>query len=57
MALVRTGQRSFGKSFDRSRLDSLTLGLDRHASRNLHKLPVAITRLRQAASGDRAVLP
>ena len=47
MALVRTGQRSFGKSFDRSRLDNLTLGLDRHASRNLHKLPVAITRLRR----------
>jgi amidase len=47
MALVRTGQRSFGKSFDRSRLDNLTLGLDRHASRNLHKLPVAIARLRR----------
>ena len=47
MALVRTGQRTFGKSFDRSRLDNLTLGLDRHASRNLHRLPAAITRLRR----------
>ena len=47
MALVRTGQRTFGKSFDRTRLDNLTLGLDRHASRNLHRLPVAITRLRR----------
>jgi amidase len=45
MAVVRTGQRSFGKSFDRSRLDNLTLGLDRHARRNLHRLPAAITRL------------
>ena len=45
MALVRTGKRSFGKSFDRSRLDNLTLGLDRHATRNLHRLPMAITRL------------
>lgn len=45
MALVRGGQRTFGKSFDRSRLDNLTLGLDRHARRNLHRLPSAITRL------------
>ena len=47
MALVRTGQRSFGKSFDRERLDNLTLGLARHAGRNLHRLPLAITRLRR----------
>lgn len=45
MTLVRTGQRTFGSSFDRSRLDNLTLGLDRHASRNLHRMPVAIARL------------
>ncbi|MBU3705987.1 MAG: amidase [Mycobacterium sp.] len=45
MALVRTGQRTFGRSFDRARLDNLTLGLDKHASRNLHRLPLAITRL------------
>lgn len=47
MALVRTGQRTFGKSFDRSRLDNLTLGLSKHATRNLHRLPAAITRLRR----------
>ena len=47
MALVRTGQRSFGKSFDRERLDNLTLGLARHAGRNLHRLPPAIIRLRR----------
>jgi len=46
MALVRTGRRAFGESFDASRLDNLTLGLDRHASRNLHRMPLAIMRLR-----------
>lgn len=35
----------FGPSFDRSRLDNLTLGLDRHATRHLYRLPLAITRL------------
>lgn len=44
-ALVRGGRRSFGASFDRTRLDNLTLGLERHAARNLHKLPLAIARL------------
>ncbi|MCV7279607.1 amidase [Mycolicibacterium flavescens] len=44
-ALVRGGRRTFGPSFDRSRLDNLTLGLERHAARNLHRLPVAIARL------------
>ena len=45
MTLVRTGKRTFGPTFDRSRLDNLTLGLDRHATRNLHRLPLAISRL------------
>ncbi len=44
-ALVRGGRRTFGASFDRSRLDNLTLGLERFAARNLHKLPLAIARL------------
>lgn len=44
-ALVRGGRRSFGPSFDRERLDNLTLGLERLAGRNLHRLPVAIARL------------
>ena len=47
MTLVRTGKRTFGPNFDRERLDNLTLGLDRHATRNLHRLPLAITRLRR----------
>jgi amidase len=51
-ALVRSGRQRFGPSFDRSRLDNLTLGLDRYASRRLHRLPLAIARL--AASGRRS---
>ncbi len=45
-ALVRGGRRMFGKSFDRAKLDNLTLGFERHAARNLHRLPLAIARLR-----------
>ena len=45
MAVVRNGQRMFGETFDRTKLDNLTLGLGRHATRNLHRLPLAIARL------------
>jgi amidase len=44
-ALVRGGRRTFGESFDRTRLDNLSLGLESHAARNLHKVPLAIARL------------
>ncbi|MFS0896035.1 amidase [Mycolicibacterium litorale] len=44
-ALVRGGRRTFGAAFDRTRLDNLTLGLEAHAARNLHRLPVATARL------------
>jgi amidase len=44
-ALVRGGGKRFGESFDRSKLDNLTLGLENFASRNLHRLPLAIARL------------
>jgi amidase len=44
-AVVRGGRRMFGPSFDRTRLDNLTLGLDRTAARNLPKVPLAIARL------------
>ncbi len=47
LAQVRTGRRVFGATFDRNRLDSLTLGLERHSGRNLHRLPLAIMRLRR----------
>ncbi len=45
MALVRSGRRRFGPSFDPARLDNLSRGLDKHAARNLHRLPLAIARL------------
>jgi amidase len=47
LAQLRTGRRMFGKTFDRTRLDSLTLGLERHTGRNIHRLPLAIMRLRR----------
>ena len=50
-AAVRGGRRMFGPSFDRTKLDNLTLGLDRSAARNLPKIPLAIKRL----SGSRRV--
>ena len=45
MALVRGGRQRFGPSFDRSRLDNLTLGLDHHAASHLYRLPPAMLRL------------
>ncbi|UQX09732.1 amidase [Candidatus Mycobacterium methanotrophicum] len=37
---------SSAAGFDRSRLDNLTLGLDRLARRNMHRMPLALIRLR-----------
>ena len=48
LATVRSGRRTHGKTWDRTRLDNLTLGLARHATRNLHRVPGTIRRLRQA---------
>ena len=47
MTIVRTGRRVAGPSWDRARLDNLTLGLDRHCRRRVHRLPGAIARLRR----------
>ena len=47
-ALVRGGRLSYGPTFDRHRLDNLTLGLDRHAVRHVHRLPLALARLAMA---------
>lgn len=44
-ALVRGGKGRFGPSFDRAKLDNLTLGLEHFAATNLHRLPLAIARL------------
>jgi amidase len=47
--VVRAGRFTFGRSFDRTRLDELTLGLERHCRRNLHRVPLAIARLRASS--------
>ncbi|MCV7179083.1 amidase [Mycolicibacterium sphagni] len=47
VAQVRTGPRVLGPTFDKTKLDNLTLGLERYGIRNLHRMPVAITRLRR----------
>jgi amidase len=44
--LVRTGRRRLGPSWDAGQLDNLTLGLARHCARNLHRMPLAIARLK-----------
>ena len=44
-ALVRGGRSRFGPSFDRSKLDNLSLGLEAFAAANLHRLPLVIARL------------
>jgi amidase len=49
--LLALGQIHLSRSelgFDHTRLDNLTLGLDRLARRNLHRLPLALMRLRRA---------
>jgi len=48
LALLSGGRRQHGRTFDRSAHDNLTLGLARHAKRNLHRLPGAILRMRRA---------
>lgn len=45
LGVVRTGRLRFGRSFDASRIDNLTRGLERHALRNLHRTGPAIARL------------
>lgn len=47
--VVMNGRRIFGRDFDTSRLEPLTLGLARRARRRLPKMPLVIARL--AASG------
>ncbi|WP_300641397.1 amidase [Nocardioides sp.] len=49
-ALVAGGRRNHGRTFDKERLDPLTLGLARHARRNAHRVPGAIARLRRTTA-------
>ena len=51
---VRTGRRTFGRSWDVGQLDNLTLGLAKHSTRNLHRLPVAVARLKRSRRWSRS---
>jgi amidase len=46
--IVASGRVQHGRSWDRSKLDNLTLGLDRHCRRNLHRLPGATRSIRRS---------
>ncbi|QBR92451.1 amidase [Nocardioides euryhalodurans] len=43
---VRTGRRTFGRTWDAGQLDNLTTGLAEHSARHARRLPLAIARLR-----------
>ena len=47
MFVVRTGRRRYGPTWDAARLDNLTLGLAGHCRSNLHRVPLAISRLKR----------
>lgn len=47
-AMLTTGRPLHGRSWSKLKHDNLTFGLARHARRNLHRLPGAITRLKRA---------
>lgn len=47
--LLGSGRRAHGRTWVRANHDQLTLGLARHARRNLHRLPGATNRLRRSA--------
>jgi amidase len=47
--LLRSGRRMHGRSWDPTKLDSVSHGLALHARRNLHRMPGAIRRLRRSS--------
>ncbi|WP_432476484.1 amidase [Nocardioides sp. GXQ0305] len=51
---VRTGRRTFGRTWDAGQLDNLTQGLAEHSRRHAHRLPLAIARLRAVQRRTRA---
>ena len=48
MGQIQLNRRAIGDAFDVTRLDNLSRGLDRHARRNMHRLPLALARLARA---------
>ena len=53
--LTTTGRRTLDPSFDRRRTEELTRGFAGYAARHLHRLPLAIARLRASQSRSRRV--
>lgn len=51
---IRSGRRTFGPSWDASQLDDLTSGLSKHSARHLHRLPLAIVRLKRTRLWSKA---
>ena len=51
---VRTGRRTFGRTWDAGQLDNLTQGLAEHSRRHAQRLPLAIARLRALPRRTRA---
>ena len=49
-AMLTGGRALHGRTWARANHDNLTVGLARHARRNLHRLPGAITRLKRTAA-------
>ncbi len=47
MFTIRSGRRTFGRTWDVAQLDNLTHGLSKHSARHLHRLPLAIGRLKR----------
>lgn len=47
--LLRSGRLTFGRSWDRTKVDNLSLGLARHCGANLRHYPGAVRRLRRLA--------
>ncbi|KRA30867.1 MULTISPECIES: amidase [unclassified Nocardioides] len=47
-AMLTTGRPMHGRSWSKAKHDNLTIGLARHARRNIHRVPGAITRLKRA---------
>jgi amidase len=54
LAMVRSGRRTFGRSWDAGQLDNLTLGLAKHSARRMHRLPLAIARLKRSVRWSRS---
>lgn len=53
--LLRTGRISFGSTWDRTKVDNLSLGLAKHCAANLRHFPAATARLRRTSAASAAL--